>query len=445
MADAVKFALRLGSPPTARLPGGTRSPDGRNRAVTRRCSKASSGEILDSLVLALQIQQWAAGGAFVLLGLPHGYALHRRRRCPAAPSRSPWALGAVGLVSRLEVVTDYRYIALTDLSVTLFLASGWAFLLFRHAVIPLRRWILLAAGATVLFTDVLMIAVSLPSGAGIAVTPLQLAATMLFGVVWLGCVGEPIVRLFRLSFGVPAVQRARLRALTVGYAVIIVILILSVAASYLAENLVLSLVVSSLTVVAAPFLYVGFAPPKWLRRSWREPEESRFRSAVNDLLLYSPDRVTLAQRALEWAVRLVGADGGVLATADGAVLVTHNMAQATAWEVLRDLPGTGTTRGLITAMGDAPRGAIAVPLESGIGRGVLAVTAGPLTPVFGEDEIDRLQNYAAAVTTALDRVHLVERLQRNVELLDLAYDAILTWDLKSRAISYWRPRRGRRV
>ena len=113
------------------------------------------------------------------------------------------------------------------------------------------------------------------------------------------------------------------------------------------------------------------------------------------------------------------------------------MAQATAWEVLRDFREPGPRAGWITAMGDAPRGAIAVPLESGIGRGVLAVTAGPLTPVFGEDEIDRLQNYAAAVTTALDRVHLVERLQRNVELLDLAYDAILTWDLKSRAISYW--------
>jgi PAS domain S-box-containing protein len=390
------------------------------------------------LALALQIQQWAAGGAFVLLGLLT--VVHSIRHGGGARrylALSVGLLGAVGLVSRLDDLTANRYVWLTDVSVTLFLFSGWAFLLFRNAVLPMRRWLLLTTGAVVVITAALLVAVSLPSGSAVTVTWVQLLVTMLFAVVWLGCVGEPIVRLFRLSFGVPAVQRARLRALTLGYAVIVVILILSVAASYVAANPVLTLVVSSLTVVAAPVLYIGFAPPQWLRRSWREREEASFRKAVNDLLLYSPDRVTLGQRALEWATRLVGAEGGVLATADGAVLVTQNMDQAAAWEVLRDMPEQADEGATIASVVGTLRGAVAVPLDSQLGRGVLAVTAGPLTPVFGEDELERLRHYAVAVTSALDRVQLVERLQRNVELLDLAYDAILTWDIKSGAIGFW--------
>jgi PAS domain S-box-containing protein len=391
------------------------------------------------LALALQVQQWAAAGAFVLLGLlTVGHSLRHGGGARRYLALSVGLLGAVAVVSQVEEVTSGKYVIFTDLAVTLFLLSGWSFLLFRHEVVPLPRWVLFGSGAAVLGADILMVALSLPSGTGLAVTTLQLVATIVFGLVWLGCVGEPVLRLYRLSFGVPAVQRARLRALTLGYAVIVLVLVLSVVASYLPENLVLGLVVSSLTVIVAPALYAGFAPPQWLRRFWREREESRFRAALNELLLYSPDRVTLAQRALDWATRLVGAEGGVLATADGAVLVTHNMDQAFAWQIIRDMPQTvDTGGGMVLPLHDTRKGAIALPLYSQGGRGVLAVSAGPITPVFGEDEIDRLSNYAVAVATALDRVHLVERLQRNVELLDLAYDAILTWDVKGKGVLFW--------
>ncbi|HKR99013.1 MAG TPA: PAS domain S-box protein, partial [Candidatus Dormibacteraeota bacterium] len=390
------------------------------------------------MALALQIQQWAAGGAFVLLGLlTVAHSIRHGGGSRRYLALSVGLLGAVALVRQLEDVTGGRYLALTDLATTAFLASGWAFLMFRHTVLPLPRRVLTAATALVVVTALLVVAAALPSGTAVSVTVPQLLATLLFGVVWLGCVAEPVVRLYRLSFGLPRVQRARLRALTGGYAVIVLILVLSVVAAYSEDNIVLGLVVSSLTVVSAPLLYVGFAPPQWLRRIWRSAEELRFRTAVNDLLLYTPDRLTLSQRALEWGIRLVGAEGGVLATADGAVLVTQNMDQSSAWELLRDLPDTTSTRGVIAPLGGTTSGVIALPLTSSVGTGVLAVTAGPLTPVFGEDEVDRLRQYVAAITTALDRVQLVERLQRNVELLDLAYDAIFTWDIRSRSIKFW--------
>ena len=63
----------------------------------------------------------------------------------------------------------------------------------------------------------------------------------------------------------------------------------------------------------------------------------------------------------------------------------------------------------------------------------MAVKAGPLTPLFGEDKTARLFQYGSALTTALDRGLLVERMRRNVELLDLAYDAIVTWSVRTSA------------
>ena len=386
---------------------------------------------------AIQALQWAVGAAFVLLSLLIVVDLIRNGGgVRGFLALSVGLLGAVEVLSRLGDVTGGQYLALTDATLAFFLASGWAFLLFRHQVIPLPRSVLIGSGIAVAATIAFVVAAGLPTGTGLNVTSLQLAATGLLSLTWLACVVEPIVRLWHLAFGVPAVQRARLRALTGGYAVIVVILVLSVVSSYTAPTALLDLVVTSLSVVVAPVLYIGFAPPAWLRRLWRGHEEGAFRSAINDLLLYSPDRVALAERALEWATRLVGAGGGVLATADGSVMVTHNMEQSTAWQILNALPETRDRRGH-TVIAGAPKGTIAVALRSEIGKGVLAVTAGPLTPLFGEDEVSRLRHYAVSVTTALDRVMLVERMRRSVELLDLAYDAIITWDVETSAITFW--------
>ncbi len=63
--------------------------------------------------------------------------------------------------------------------------------------------------------------------------------------------------------------------------------------------------------------------------------------------------------------------------------------------------------------------------------------AGPFTPLFGDEELSRLAQYAVSITVALDRVHLVVGVRRNAELLDLAYDAVFSWDFDTRAIQYW--------
>jgi PAS domain S-box-containing protein len=85
----------------------------------------------------------------------------------------------------------------------------------------------------------------------------------------------------------------------------------------------------------------------------------------------------------------------------------------------------------------SPPGAIRVLLEAQLSRGVMAVTAGPLTPLFGDDEALRLSQYGTALAPALDRVLLVERMRRNAELLDLAYDAVTTWSVRTQLITFW--------
>src|SRR5207244_10593154 len=71
--------------------------------------------------------------------------------------------------------------------------------------------------------------------------------------------------------------------------------------------------------------YVGFAPPTWLRRVWRDPEEQQLRAGIRDLLLYSSDRATLANRGLEWGIRLLGADGAAMIDAGGEVLAIRGL------------------------------------------------------------------------------------------------------------------------
>ena len=39
-----------------------------------------------------------------------------------------------------------------------------------------------------------------------------------------------------------------------------------------------------------PVIYVSFAPPSILRRIWRMGEENALRGAMQDLLIFSPDR-----------------------------------------------------------------------------------------------------------------------------------------------------------
>ena len=380
------------------------------------------------------------GGVFALLVvlISVEYLKHRDR-----PRR--WLAVSVvllGIVACLDAVASALGSAnevITDVLLVLFALSGWALVEFRHDVLPLERRYRIAVAVAVLGTIAFLLVAFVPDS---GVTPpvetltvAQAAASVLLLAVWGGCVLEPVISFWVLTRDLPVVQRGRLRALTLAFGGLIGILAISVGTGLGGGGSRLSLATTALALVVAPLFYVTFAPPRWLRRVWREREEEEFRNALSDLLLFSPDLQTMARRAAEWAGRLVGADGAVIGTAERPLLGVYGLDEVSAEALVKDL--VFLPEGSGTAAIDVSGRAVRVPLRTQVEGAAITVRAGQLTPLFGEDEIARLREFGHVLASAMDRVVLFERVRRNAELLDLAYDAILTWSLKDNAIRYW--------
>ena len=322
------------------------------------------------------------------------------------------AIGCLGAVSILgqaaKLLGTWFAGANAVLGITIFLGSGLALLLFRDSVIPLARRTRRLVIFAVLATAVLEIGVAL----GRTSTPkaLQTLGLFAFVAVWCGCVGEPSVRLWVASRRRTAVQRARMRALSLGYIGIIAILLSAILASSFGPNPAVRIAIALSSLAIVPFLYAGFVPPVWLRRAWRESEETKFRQATHDILLFASDRATLANRALDWAVRLSGADAGLFRS-EGTTIATLGMTTEEA-AVLESTVSAAAGRHVVPLGGRPPRTAIIAPLAEA--DAAIILVGGPFTPVFGTDEQAWLQHYAALVSTGLDRVRLVGELETKV-------------------------------
>jgi PAS domain S-box-containing protein len=387
---------------------------------------------LSTATLALS---WALGGACVLVGaLTIEGWLRNRDRTRAFLALSILLLCACGVGVAAAIVSNERNLWTSDVLLALFLASGWAFFAFRAAMVRLPVAVTATVGAAVVATIILVCVAGISLLGVQSVSQRWIAA--LFAAVWLACVAEPTLRLWQISPRLPPVQRARLRAITLAYAGLVVVLALSVGADVVLGRNTPQITIALPVLTVLPFFYIGFEPPRWLRAYWRQREEGHFREAFNDLILYAPDRQQLADRAVEWAARLVGADGAVIATDDGIVLAVHGLDRDSGWKLVSDIAGSRRARG---TPGGAPArpGVIRVYLEAQLSGGVMAVTSGPLTPLFGDDEALRLTQYGTALAPALDRVLLVERMRRNAQLLDLAYDSVTTWNVGSQLITFW--------
>jgi PAS domain S-box-containing protein len=387
---------------------------------------------VSTATLALSL---AVGGACVLLGALTIEGWSRQRdQTRAYLALSIGLLCASGVAVAATLLTAERSILTSDLAIGAFLASGWAFFAFRAAMTPI------APAITAAMSVVVAGAIVLVGIGGISLTgahsPQQRWVVAVVAVVWLACVVEPAYRLWHFSAAMPPVQRARLRSITLAYVGVIAVLVIAIGADLLFGNQHPEWTIALPTLAVLPFFYVGFEPPRWLLALWRQQEEGRFREAFNDLVLYAPDRQRLAERAVEWAARLVGADGAVIATDDGEVLAVHGLDRAAGWKLVSDM--TGFARGgTLRATSAGSPGVIRVVLEAQLSRGVMAVTSGPLTPLFGDDEALRLTQYGTALAPALDRVLLVERMRRSAQLLDLAYDSVTTWNVRTQLITFW--------
>jgi signal transduction histidine kinase len=316
---------------------------------------------------------------------------------------------------------------LIDLAILLFLLSGWALLMFRDSFIPLgtstRRFVAVVIVLVVAFA----IFVQLPTATQAPHGALQTVALTAILIVWGICVVEPIVTLWLASRGRPAVEGARIRSLSLGYAGLVAVIMFGTLGGSLVTNDAAQLVLNLVALAIVPMLFISFYPPAWLRRLWSQPEEEELRQGLHSLLTHSPDRVTQAARALEWATRLVGGAGAVIIDSDSSILAYRGLSEEKAKEVAARAvasPQAGEVR-------SPPRGSptLVIPLELQEGPGAMVVVAGAFTPLFGDDEVIRLREYAGSITAGLDRVALSARI-RDLEKAKTEFMNIASHELR---------------
>jgi hypothetical protein len=218
----------------------------------------------------LQLLQYAVSVGFVGLSIAILIDwLRYRERSRGYLALAIGLLGVTSLLGRVSALLGAEfYLILTALTLAALMGSGYMLLLFRDTFVPLTQRMRNVALVAVVFATVLEIGViavngSRPGG-------LLTAATIFLVAVWSGCVLEPIARLWVASRGKPAVQRARLRALSVGYAGLVVVLLIAGIGGSAASTPAVQIVTQGMALLVVPLLYASFAPPRWLRRAWRE-------------------------------------------------------------------------------------------------------------------------------------------------------------------------------
>ena len=352
----------------------------------------------------------------------------RRGHDPGAGSLAA-ALGLLAVVAAVGSLGDafsLRYTLLVDVGLVALMASGYALLRFRASFLPLSSAAhALAAGALAL-TTVLVVAADLNPQPNATLTAAQTAAITAAVLVWCVCVAEPVRRFWTASRHRPAVQRARLRALCAGYSGLILILLLAILPASISgrDDVKVGLQVGALLVV--PLLWASFAPPGWLKRSWREKEEEAMRRAVEELLTRADDDRVLGERAVDWAIRLVGADAGALVDADGQLLVNRGVDEGVAASLL---PVAASGARIATLAGPPRSAAVVVPVPISRGTGALITVSGPFTPVYGEEEVLRLAQFAVSTGTALERNRLAEAVRRSEEQFRLLVQGVRDYAL----------------
>jgi len=357
------------------------------------------------LTQAVVLAQDLTAAGFVALGAAIGYRWYRDRG--RAQGKLALALIALAVVAALSRLPSSPLLSLVV--VIAFMLSGYFVLMFRNEFIPLSRTFHTAA--------TVLLAVSIVCGV-LAVTVFQHANPVLvtlLGVVlvttWAIFTGEPIVRFWLASNRLPAVQKTRMRFLSFGFAVLIAILFVDVLGGSSLQSPTAVIVTQLLALAVVPIIYVSLSPPSLLRRIWRMSEENALRAAMQDLLIFTPTREVIAERAAFWAVRLFGATSGFVVDAKGKVIGASGMEleQAT---ILSDSHSQTSDQ------------IVRVPLHLAEGQGSLCVVAGDFTPVFGTEEVSQLRAYANSVSAGLQRVGVTERVaaveENKTQFLNLA-------------------------
>jgi signal transduction histidine kinase len=376
------------------------------------------------LIVAERVALDLTALGFVALGAATAWEWYRYRG--KAQARLALSLGSLAIVAALGRaqallgVSGGAGVAISVITIIAFLASGYFVLMFRDTFLPLSPRARQAA--TVLFGASCVVGVAdvtVLSGAGRGVMTVAAAELIL---AWVVFTLEPIVRFWLASRNLPSVQKARMRALSFGFAGLIAILVFDVFGGDAVQSPGAIIATQLIALAMVPIIYVSFAPPGIIRGVWRMGEAAELRAATQDLLIFSPTRQDLAEKATGWAKRLLGAQGAFIVDSQGTIVARSGVDDAEVIEIMA--ARMGAPEGGIEARRPGRGAAIVTPLHLAEGIGFLGVTAGPFTSLFGSDEVNQLQGYSSSVTAGLERACVTERLaaieKNKTQFLNLA-------------------------
>jgi signal transduction histidine kinase len=295
---------------------------------------------------------------------------------------------AVGAGPVNEALGDTQVIA----KAIIVLVAVFPYLLHRFAAsfTPARR--VLEAGALAITAVVAVWGVLLPAIPDDGSRPGWLTAFIVALVVqWTALLGLVAVRLWLAGRHQPSVIRNRMRVLAAGSIALALVLLLAGAGSTDPPAWYL-LVEQSLTLAAAVLFFVGFAPPRALRKQWRGREEELFRRSIDDLFkAAAPEEV--ASSVLPQMANIVGARAVALVDEEGDVLASHGIEPDDVRRALETAPD---------GIGDDPDAPVRLRIPSG---SILAWTSA-YAPFFGSEEFELLHALGGFAFLALDRARL---------------------------------------
>ena len=315
------------------------------------------------------------------------------------------------------------------LDLVFFMASAYALVELRNTLLPVSLRARMALLAVLAVSTGLVVPLAL-GPRDQRPTTFALVVVCALVLEWALCIIEPAMRFRLAARRLPAVQRKRLRALSTGYLGIAGALVLAVGTALAAAaashgrsqpaDAGIGLALQIIVTAAVPWFYIGFAPPGWLRRHWREAETGAYRGANAALLTFADDVGTMGGRAVSWAMRFVGARAGLLLGPDGSVVASRGDLQQADLDriVLR------VRRSALTDPRLMEGNLAVVPMATKAGEHLLVVVAGAFSPLFGSDELITLSEFAGSVAVAMDRVQLSEELRDHTERTNALLEAL---------------------
>jgi signal transduction histidine kinase len=342
---------------------------------------------------------------FVALCAAACFQWYRRRgRAQAMLAISLSLLALVSVLGRIQAVTGSSAQWIAAVTVVAFVGCAYFILLFRDSFVPMKpltRW-----AARTMFVVAVAAGVAEVTVLAHAGTQVLMALSTVLVLVWALFIGEPVLRFWLASRELPSVQRQRMRTLSFGFAVLIAIVVVAVIGGTALRSPAVRIAIQLIALAMVPLIYVSVAPPALLRNIWRMGETNKLRAAMQDLLIFSPNPRVLAEQAVGWAMRMIGAHGGFIADAEGKVIASRNMSEAEIREVMTGRTEAGAA--IITGPGGAA--SMIAPLRLAEGTGYIGLLAGRFTPLFGTDEVNQLEGYASSVAAGIERTRVTERM-----------------------------------